>query len=329
LGNAAWELRGLRLEAVLHHPALGAAPREESPSDEARAAVSAVYLAAPALYQLLAREYMPDEESSRMAVIREHLMDFMRLVCDARTLETPAAPWMGRMPLMLDKQGRRVSLEDLKRRGKDGRKTPLKASIHPDRFQPLVAGYPDHVRMLFGSSELVELSEPPAPSQPKPDAALRPPKTARLEPKPPKPEPPPLSAPAVEPVFPRAAKAEPPKDEDLGDMVLDPASELRRVLVELKRRGACQIPDPVVRSLRFIEGSGAKFGHFHRDTAWELDVRSDLGAVAAALPPSEAVYFFASLTHSALNRNLSGLSDAQDAVFTEALARLALERHGG
>lgn len=327
LGASAWDLRGLRLEVVLHHPELTATPREEAPSEQARAAVTAAYLAAPALYQLLAREYVPDEESPKMAVVREHLMDFMRLVCDARSLEAPAAPWLTRVPLMLDKQGRRVSLDDVKRRSKDGRKTPLKASIHPDRFQPLVAGYPDHMRMLFSSSEFVDVGElpPPAPP-PRPDAALRPPKTARLEPRPPAPQPPPFSAPAAEPVLPRTVRAEPtPEPEDL---VMDPAAELRRILIELKRRGACQIPEPAVRSLRFVESSGAHFLRFHRDAAWELDVRSPAAAAAAALPPGQAVYFLASLAHSGLNRGLSGLTDAQDAVFTEALARLALERHG-
>lgn len=329
LGASAWELRGLRLEAVLHHPELDATPREESPSEESRAAVSAVYQAAPALYQLLAREYVPEEESPRMAVVREHLMDLVRLACDARTLETPAVPWLARLPLMLDRQGRRVSLEDLKRRSKDGRKTPLKGSIHPDRFQPLVAGYPDHVRMLFANSEHVEVGAAPvAPLPPaKPDAALRPPKTARLEPRPSLPAAPPLSAPAAEPVFPRPARPE-PAAEPPPDLVLDPASELRRVLSELKRRGACQIPDPAVRSLRFVESSGARFLRFHPDAAWELDVRAPAAAAVAALPPGHAVYYLASLTHSGLNRGLSGLTDAQDAVFTEALARLALERHG-
>jgi hypothetical protein len=112
-------------------------------------------------------------------------------------------------------------------------------------------------------------------------------------------------------------------------MVMDPAAELRRILIELKRRGACQIPEPAVRSLRFVESSGSKFLRFHADAAWELDVRSPMSALAASLPPAEAVYYLASLTHSALNRGLSGLTDAQDAVFTEALARLSLERHGG
>ncbi|MDE2292899.1 MAG: hypothetical protein KGL53_12525, partial [Elusimicrobia bacterium] len=176
LGTTTWSLKGLRLEAALHHPDLTQAPRAGSPGAEARAALAAVMLHVPQLYQMLAREYHPDDDTPRAAVMREHLMDFLGLVMDARDLKTPAAPWLSRLPLMLDRQGKRISLDDLRRRSQDGRKTPVRPLIHPDRLLPLVAGYPDHMRALFAGSDRVELLPPTAPA--KPEAALRPPKTA-------------------------------------------------------------------------------------------------------------------------------------------------------
>lgn len=325
LGAGVWDIHGLRVEAVLHHAALDVPPRVEALGAESRAALQALTQALPALYQLLAREYAPEEESPKMTAVREHLMDFLRATADRRTLETAAAPWLARLPLMLDRQGRRVSLEDVKRRAAGGTPTALKATVHQDRFTPLVAGYPDHLRLLFEGSPFVQLPEPAAPPAPRPDAVLRPPKTTRLEPKPPP------AAPAGPPAevhrLPRTARVEPPGGPP-ESLVLDPASELRGVLLELKKRGACQIPEPALRSLRLVESSGAKFLRFLPDAAWELDVRSAAAAAAAELPPADAVWYLASLTHSGLNRGLSGLTDAQDAVFTEALARLALERHG-
>ena len=195
-----------------------------------------------------------------MAVVREHLMDFLRLVCDARILETPAAPWLARLPLMLDKQGRRVSLDDLKRRSKDGRKTPLKASVHPDRFQPLVAGYPDHMRMLFSTSDVVELGEAPPPA-PLPDAVLRPED-------PPRPRPPPR-APAL------LGPGGGPSAAHRGPNLLRQAwcsTRHSSSAASWSSSSAAAPADPRAgRALAALRRARGPVLRFHRDAAWELD----------------------------------------------------------
>ncbi|MBI3298448.1 MAG: hypothetical protein HYZ75_09815 [Elusimicrobia bacterium] len=318
LGASAWEMRGLRIEAALFHPQLVAAPREGAPSDHARSALAALLGAAPALYQLLAREYVPDQDTPRMAVIREHLMDLMRLSCDHKRLDTVGVPWLAGLPLLLDRQGRRLSLEDLRARAAVGKKTLLRASIHPERLAPLVDGYPDHVRLLFGDSEFVELAGE-VPPTPKPDVGLALPKTKRVEL-------PPAPDEALHP--PKTARLEPayqPPEE----LVVDPGGELRSWLSVLKRRGGCQLPDAALQSLKVTAHGAGAFLRFMPESGWELDAAHPVALPLVDLSPADSVPYLASLAHSGLNRALSGVTDTQDALFIEALAALTLERYGG
>lgn len=323
LGTIVWDLRGLRMEATLHHPGLTALPREHAPTPEAGAALGAVMAEAPTLYQLLAREYAPDEDTPRMAAVREHLMDFMRLTYDAQNLDTPAVPWLARLPLMLDKTGRRVSLEDLRNRSASGQKTPVRASIHPPRLSPLVSGYPDHMAQLFGDSPRVELLGALPPPAAPPAAAVRLPKTTRHEPKPPRQEPA-----KGEVRLPKTARVE-PSGGPRKDLVRDPAEELRAWLAEIKRAGSCSVPDATLESLRLVNRGRGRFLQYMPDSSWELDADNALAAPLAALSPDDALPYLVSIAHSGINRALSGVTDAQDALFTEALARLALEKDGG
>ena len=324
LGTIVWDLRGLRMEATLHHPGLSALPREQAPTPEARAALSALMAEAPALYQLLAREYAPDEDTPRMAAVREHLMDFMRLTYDAQNLDTPAVPWLARIPLMLDKAGRRVSLEDLRNRSAAGEKTPVRASVHPARLAPLVSGYPDHMAQLFGDSPRIELlGALPPPAAPPAASAVRLPKTTRHEPKPAK-----EAAPRQDVKLPKTARVEPAAAAG-EDLVADPGEELRAWLSEIKRQGSCSVPEATLAALRLVKRGRGRFIQYMPDSSWELDAGNPLAAPLAALAPDAAMPYLVSITHSGINRALSGLTDAQDAVFTEALARLALEKDGG
>ena len=322
LGVSAWELRGLRLEAVVHHPDLQSLPREDQPGTAVSRALAAVLSTAAPLYQLLSRDYRPEEDTPRMALTREHLLDLLRLAFDARTLDTPSQPWLAALDLFLDAKGRRVSLEDLRRRSADGGKTTVRASVHPERLQALVAGYPDHVRMLFFGSERVEIYGPPAVS------AV--PETAKpLAPKPPWPTPkPPPPSPDAALVMPKTARVELPLPAP-DDLVIDPAQGLRSWLAALKLRGASQLPDAAVRALRLVERGRGPLLRLQPDTAWELDALNPMVKSLAGLPPGDATPYLASLTYSALNRALAGLTDEQDARFVEALAAMALEAYGG
>lgn len=320
LGATSWELRGLRIEAALFHPDLAAAPREDAPGAKAKAALAALLSAAPALYQLIAREYAAEQDTPRMAVIREHLLDFMRLTYDARSLDTPAVPWLAGLPLMLDKQGKRVSLEDLRARSKSGKKTPIRISVHSPRLAALVDGYPNHMQLLFGTSELIELTGPAPAPVPKPAEIRRLPKTARLEPPPPE---------AEDLMRPPRSSHEEPSFPATDDLVVDRSGELKGWLSVLKRRGSSQIPDAALRSLRLVESGRGPFLRFSSENGWELDSAHPLAAPLGALAPADAIPYMASLAHTGLNRALSGITDAQDALFIEALAALTLERYGG
>jgi hypothetical protein len=301
IGRSRWDMRGLRMEAALYHPQISqvALPgKVEAPAAECLAAVAA---AAPSLYERLAAEYRPEEQTPRQAMIREHLIDFLRSFWKPEPGAAAQYAWLTPLPLFLEAGGGYLSVRDLNRRGKEGGKPTLEPSVHPKKLRSLAIGYPDHVKLLFENSKLIAGIRREGPRTPaKPAPKRRPP--PKLKP---------------------AEKIEPKREGELvlpptlrrsdGDVVVDnlivadPAREVRRWLKALKGRGACPLSEDSIETVAI--DSGHKL----------LRLLSDRGNLMRLMPYAVSICF------SDLNRKLRELTDAQDARFTLSLAELVLE----
>ena len=301
IGRSRWDMRGLRIEAALHHPQLSqvALPgKVEAPAAECLAAAAS---GLPALYERLAQDYRPEERSPRQAMIREHLLDFLRSYWKAEPEIWPSFSWLAGLGLFLDSDERFLSIRDLNAACHAGRKIIVEPSAHPKALQSLAIGYPDHIKLLFEGSKLVagirreRREEPPAP-MPKRTPAPRLESAEKIEPK----KEGELSLP---PEMRRAVETH--GVEDL--VASDPTGEVRRWLKALKGRGACPLTDESIDSVAFDPRHPL------------LRFLGERGNLMRLMPYAVSVCF------SDLNRRVRELTDVQDACFSLSLAELVLE----
>ncbi|MFH1723502.1 MAG: hypothetical protein ABII00_02655 [Elusimicrobiota bacterium] len=347
IGRSLWPMEGLRMEAAVLHPTVGAVALRGRVDAAAAECLSAITAAAPGLYEDLARAYDPGDAGPRQAMIREHLLDFLAGSWGGRERTAPRHAWIADLALLRAQDGTMLSVRDLTERAAHGRKTTLLPSPHPELIQKLFLGYPDHMKRLFEGSPLASIASPPKPARPvaRPisiSPARKPPKPAPKAPVPEPSKPPPsadeskppeliaLGPAAPEgretPQHPAARPAWSTPGAPGENLVMDRAGDLKAWLRALKKRGACPLADEMIDRISLVDEGSGKLIRLTPDRGCELNAEHPLlKALQADYHSSARLPYLASVAFTAINRVMKDVTDAHDTDFSMALADLVLE----